>query len=441
VVDVASSLLDTRDIKSRIDDLKGQKASLGRSVGAARYSGQNVDELLKQLKTVSDEIKDLQKSLKRALNSRNQNQPIQWSPGLTEPLPAILDCQVGPFEIYDFFKDRSRQAIIDEYVIKHDAGSLWHTTGCLEFIADTYGHPASYLCAVDQHGSLVGVLPLIQLKSRLFGNILVSSPYFNYGGVLAQHRSVAEALIGKANEWRKVLGAGSIELRHCKDSGLGQPQRDDKLTFWLPLPDESTILWDSFQPKVRAQVRRAERENPEVQFGRKELLDEFYQVFARNMRDLGTPVYGKSFFYNLLETLGDSAQLVVARIRGRAVGCAFITGFRNRMEIPWASTLREYNYTCVNMLMYWRILECAVTDGYRLFDFGRCSKEAGTLRFKQQWGANPVQLNWDYVLDDGAPLPGLNPNNPKFRLLIAIWKRLPVWLSRLLGPSIVKFLP
>ena len=123
------------------------------------------------------------------------------------------------------------------------------------------------------------------------------------------------------------------------------------------------------------------------------------------------------------------------------VGCAFITGFRGRMEIPWASTLREYNYTGINMMMYWRILKHAVSNGYQLFDFGRCSKDAGTYRFKQQWGAVPVQLNWDYALSEGAEPPGLNPDNPKFQFLIGVWKRLPVWVSRLIGPPVVKYLP
>jgi lipid II:glycine glycyltransferase (peptidoglycan interpeptide bridge formation enzyme) len=111
------------------------------------------------------------------------------------------------------------------------------------------------------------------------------------------------------------------------------------------------------------------------------------------------------------------------------------------MEIPWASTLRSYNHTSINMIMYWKILEFAVQQGFEVFDFGRCSEDAGTYRFKQQWGAEPVKLYWDYLLPEGENLPKLNPNNPKFRVLIAVWQRLPVWLANLIAPRIVKALP
>jgi FemAB-related protein (PEP-CTERM system-associated) len=252
---------------------------------------------------------------------------------------------------------------------------------------------------------------------------------------------VADTLIERAKEWRGLLGANSVELRHCSNSGLGNPQRGDKLTYWLSLPTDTQSLWDSFQPKVRAQIRRGEKEEPVIEFGTVELLDDFYEVFSRNMRDLGTPVYSKSFFKNLLIYLEGPSQLVIARVGGKVVGCAYIVGFGERMEIPWASTLREYNHTCINMVMYWRILEHSIAANYRLFDFGRCSQDAGTARFKKQWGATPIPLHWEYLLEHGNPLPTLNPSNPKFRLMIAVWKRLPVWVTRIIGPGIVKYLP
>lgn len=282
---------------------------------------------------------------------------------------------------------------------------------------------------------------MVQLNSRLFGNLIVSTPYYNYGGILADSPEVARRLLEEGIRWRNTIGSQSIELRHVSDSGLDCTKRQDKLTFWLPLPAKEQILWDSFQPKVRAQIRRGEKEKPEFLIGKHELLNEFYKVFSRNMRDLGTPVYGRAFFSGLLDYLSDNAWLVVLRVDGKPVGCAFITGFGTRMEIPWASTLREYNHTGINMMMYWRILKHAVSNGYQLFDFGRCSKDAGTYRFKQQWGATPVQLNWEYALPEGQEPPGLNPDNPKFRFLIGVWKRLPVWVSRLIGPPVVKYLP
>lgn len=440
----ALSATDFGQIKSRINSLKAQKAELGRHIAKARrLDPESTGSLIEQMKAVSDELKALQKTLKKRLKAvgEESDRTTRWSPELGTIPNAIGDQHVSQFKISDYFSDPSRKSAINKYVAEHPAGSIWHTVETVEFIAKTYGHPSRYLIATDATDGVVGILPLVQLNSRLFGNVIVSTPYFNYGGVLAAHRSIADALLEEAAAWRQQVGADSIELRHVPDSRLGLKQRTDKLTFWLPLPSDSKDLWDSFQPKVRAQIRRGEKEKAEILFGRHELLNDFYAVFSRNMRDLGTPVYGKSFFGNLLDALGSQATLVVAHIDSFPVGCAFITGFGNRMEIPWASTLREYNHTGINMLMYWKVLELSIAKNCNLFDFGRCSKDAGTYRFKQQWGATPVQLNWDYILNDGEELPGLNPQNPKFRFLIAVWKRLPVWMSRVIGPRVVKFLP
>jgi FemAB-related protein (PEP-CTERM system-associated) len=431
---------DAGQLKAQLERLRDRKGDLNRAIGAAKKTGANTDELIKKLKTVSSEIKELQKTLKKQLTV--DEQPKAWFPGTPDVPSPILDNPVaGEVRIVDAFACREFLAAADAYVRAHPAGSIWHSTGTTRFIEATSGHQTRYLCALDENNRVIGVLPLVRMKSRLFGDFIVSVPYFNYGGVLANHRKAADLLANNAVSWRDETGAAHVELRHAFDIGFKFPKRTDKLTFWLPLPEAKEDLWNSFRPKVRAQIRRGEREADEVVFGGKELLSQFYQVFARNMRDLGTPVYGKEFFSNLLRELGSGASLVVVKKNGRPVGCAFIAGQGGRLEIPWASTIREENYTGINMLMYWRILEYAIQNKYQIFDFGRCSRGAGTSRFKRQWGASEIPLFWDYALPEGKNLPELNPDNPKFRLLIAIWKRMPVWMSRLIGPGIVKNLP
>lgn len=431
---------DTRQLKAELESLRNSKGDLNRKIGDARKSGTNTDELIEQLKAVSSEIKTLQKELKKQLNVSEDSK--RWLPGIPDVPSPILDNPVaGEITVVDALRNTELLEASDQYSRLHPAGSIWHGTGITQFVESACSHQSRYLCALDKNEKVVGVLPLVQMNSRLFGNFIVSVPYFNYGGVLADHHSVADALVDNAISWRDESGAAHIELRHCYNVGFNFPQRTDKLTFWLPLPETSEDLWGSFRPKVRAQIRRGERESEEVIFGGAELLNQFYRVFARNMRDLGTPVYGKEFFVNLLKELGPSASLVVVRKDNRPIGCALIAGQNNRLEIPWASTIREHNHTGINMLMYWRILEYAIQNKYRIFDFGRCSKGAGTSRFKQQWGASEIPLFWDYALPEGGSLPALNPDNPKFRFLIAIWKRMPVWMSRLIGPGIVKNLP
>lgn len=424
--------------KHRLDELKECKGRLSRQIGEAKQSDSNADRLIDELKQVSDEIKQLQKLLKQQLNETRSAK--KWAPGTIEKPPAIANkITSGAITVRSCADDDI--SAVEAYLAEHPAASVWHLPAVSRFIKDTCGHRARYFCAFDETHNLVGVLPLVQLNSRLFGNFLVAMPYFNYGGVLADNREVTLKLISHADQWRREVNASHLELRFCQDNALGLPQKTDKVVFWLPLPDNVDDLWDSFQPKLRAQIRRGQREMTEHSIGGPELLDEFYRVFAVNMRDLGTPVYGKDFFANLLQALEGQAWLVVARINGRAVGCAFLTGYKGRMEIPWASTLRRYNHTSINMSMYWKVLEFAVQQGFDVFDFGRCSQDAGTYRFKQQWGAQPLKLYWDYVLPDGEKLPALNPDNPKFRLMIAVWQRLPVMLTNLLGPHIVKRLP
>jgi len=428
------------ELRDRIESLKATKGRLSRQVGDARKIGGDCDALITELQAVSGELKVLQKSLKNQLNQGAAAERA-WKPEAPVVPKAILDQLHSAFEIARLSDNPCARTTIEEYIRKHPASSLWHTPDIPQFITNTCGHVHEFFYAWADNDQICGVLPVVQQKSRLFGNFMVSVPYFNYGGVLADSPAIAKELTEKADYWRIDKAAHHIELRHTHDELPDLPKRTDKMTWWLPLPKDQQSLWDSFQSKVRAQVRRGEREISGIDVGGAELFDDFYSVFARNMRDLGTPVYGRDFFKNLLQTLGDRATLVVARIDGKPAGCAFLTGFGSRMEIPWASTLREHNHTGINMAMYWKVLQLAVEQGFELFDFGRCSRDAGTARFKQQWGAYPVPLHWHYCLPEGGELPGLNPDNPKFRILIAVWKRLPVAIANLLGPLIVKDLP
>ncbi|MGO1501936.1 MAG: FemAB family XrtA/PEP-CTERM system-associated protein [Marinobacter sp.] len=425
--------------KQRLEELKNQKGGLSRQIGEAKKAGEDASALIHHLKAVSDELKALQKAQKDELNKAKSkpDSPELRLPDLANPIQDISSKPVHQIVTVA----AGAEADWNQFVKNHPAATPYHFIRIRRFIEQTYGHTTHYCCALSSDGEVLGVLPLVQLSSKLFGNFAVSVPYFNYGGLLANSQEAASKLVDAANEWRQSIGASHIELRHLQDSGLGLQQRRDKVTFLLPLPTTSELLWQSFRPKLRAQIRRPERENPELAIGGTELLDAFYDVFASNMRDLGTPVYGKDFFLNLLQHLGDSARLVVVKLGGKPAGCAFLIGYAGQMEIPWASTLREFNNTGINMYMYWKVLEFAVAQGYKVFDFGRCSTDAGTYKFKQQWGAQPIAMHWDYCLPPNESLPELNPNNPKFKLLIAVWQRLPVWLTRLIGPHIVKSLP
>ncbi len=208
----------------------------------------------------------------------------------------------------------------------------------------------------------------------------------------------------------------------------------------LNLPSSSDALWKAFPAKLRTQIKRAQQEDTSIRIGRHEELDSFYEVFTTNMRDLGTPVYGKRFFDAILGEL-PQARICSVYLRGEPVAAGFLIGFREVLEIPWASSLRRVSRLSPNMLLYWNVLKYGCDAGYTTFDFGRSSPDSGPYRFKQQWGALPLPLNWQYWVPAGGRLPDLSPSSPRYRVAVNIWRRLPVGLTRFLGPPIVSGLP
>jgi len=338
--------------------------------------------------------------------------------------------------------DSGTEKAWDDFVNQHEHASIYHLSQWRHLINQQFGHSSEYLYAKQVNdGAIIGVLPIIQLKSRLFGHFMVSMPYFNYGGALADSSSVEVALMKYACERAKKLGVGHIEFRDIAPRVDNWPVRMDKVAMILEFPESADELWKTLGAKRRAQIKRPLREGMEIIAGGVDLIDEFYEVFARNMRDLGTPVYAKDFFLAILNTFHSTSHIVIIRHKNRAVAAAFLLGWRSRMEIPWASTLREANPLGVNMLLYWEVLKFSIEKGYKSFDFGRSTIDSGTYRFKKQWGAKPQQHYWHYWLRPNADIPQLTTSGAKYQLAISIWKKIPVGLTKLIGPSIVKNLP
>lgn len=328
----------------------------------------------------------------------------------------------------------------DRYVASHPRATPCHLSVWRELTATTLGSRNYYLMAHDARGVPSGVLPLTRLSSRLFGDYLVSVPYLNYGGPLADDAATEQQLLDHAVRLARELGVSHLELREQQPRD-GWAVRTDKVAMSRQLPGQADGLWSEIGAKRRSQVRRAWKAGAEAAYGGAELLPEFYQVFARNMRDLGTPVYPVKWFAAILDRFPGHASLAVIRQHSRPVAAGLLLGHGKRVEIPWASSLREANRDGVNMLLYWAVLEKAIEQGFTEFDFGRSTEGSGTWRFKRQWGAEQTPLYWNYWLRDGGEPPRLNPDNPRFRLAVRTWQRMPLWLANLVGPRIVRHLP
>jgi FemAB-related protein (PEP-CTERM system-associated) len=200
-------------------------------------------------------------------------------------------------------------------------------------------------------------------------------------------------------------------------------------------------MWNALDRKVRNQVRKAEKSDLTTVTGGVELLDDFYAVFARNMRDLGTPVYSQSLFKAILGSFPRDARLHLARLKGQTIAGAFTYAYGDTMEVPSASSLREHRSLCPNHLLYWSMIKGAIEQGRTVFDFGRSSPNDGTYNFKEQWGGVPEQLWWEYRLTADATIPADDRKSAKFHATIEAWKRLPLAVATLLGPRIARSVP
>jgi len=328
----------------------------------------------------------------------------------------------------------------DRFVLNRRDASNYHLSGWRRVFENAFGHETLCLAA-REHGRIVGVLPLVIFRSRLFGRFAVSLPFVNYGGVLARDHASAVFLLEQARALAAERRLAHVELRHTARQFPDLEARTHKVGMLLRLERDTAKAWESLDRKVRNHVRKAQKSQLTSRVGGPELLDRFYSVFARNMRDLGTPVYGKAFFLEILKSFPDSSRIAVVYLKDQPVAAGFLYAFRGVLEIPWASSDRRYNRLAPNMLLYSSALKYGCEEGFSLFDFGRSTPGGGTYKFKEQWGARPVPLHWHYWMSNGGPLPDLSPSNAKFKLAIAVWQRLPLFVSKLLGPSIVRFIP
>ncbi|GFO66563.1 hypothetical protein GMLC_01420 [Geomonas limicola] len=329
----------------------------------------------------------------------------------------------------------------DAFVQAHPEATSYHLCAWRRVIEESFGHCGHYLAALDGAGQVAGVLPLVHMKSRLFGNFLVSMPFMNYGGLLLANQEAQVPLLEAADRLRRDLGADYVELRHLDFEVPGLATRRHKVTMMLRLATDVESQWAALHFKLRNHIRKAQKNGLTAVFGGVELLDGFYDVFAHNMRDLGTPVYARSFFHNVLTTLPESTRLFAVRHQGMIIAAGLVSRHRDTLEIPWSSSLVQYRPLCANNLLYWEAISWAISEGCSYFDFGRSTPDEGTFNFKKQWGAVPVPLAWQYLMPKDARLPDLGPKSPKYQAAIRVWKRLPVRITRILGPAIVRNIP
>lgn len=334
----------------------------------------------------------------------------------------------------------------NSYALSASADGHFHAYPWRNVIWSALKHRPHYLIARRQ-GVVTGILPLFEVNSHLFGRSLISLPFLNGGGVLTDDDASVVALLRHAYDLMQKGDYCYTELRHReafpKVDGL--VCRQHKVAMRLPLPEDPQQLFEGFKGTIRNRIRRPAKLGARAQLinGQNVVehdIDAFYQVFAENMRDLGTPVLPKALFRETTKAFGGQAWLAIVWMDGHPAAVGLMVGFGKAIEMIWASSLRCFNRLSVNMLLYWEAQRNAIEQGYKIFDFGRCTADSPTFRFKAQWGAKPAPLHW-YYLGDKKNIPDVSPTNPRFHLAVRAWQNLPIPVANRIGPVIARSLP
>lgn len=338
----------------------------------------------------------------------------------------------------------------DNFVENHPKATPYHLIAWKTSIESAYGHKCYYLLA-EKNACIIGILPLAHIKPPLLAGTLCSLPFCDLGGILTTNDEAIAPLTTQARLLAKEHSNNKLHLRHsltpterCDSTEEDSQVTHEKVRMVLSLPETSAILLKSFKSKLRSQVKKSAKNGiTYTQSTGTSSLDAFYAVMQSNMRVLGSPVHSKEWFREILLNFKGKAYIGTVELNGDIIGAAVLLTVGQTVTVPWASTLAEFNKLSPNMGLYWGMLDFAANNNFKYFDFGRSSVNEGTYRFKKQWGATQVPLNWiDYDINGIIPT---SPHNPatsnRYRELIAsIWAKLPRPITNLLGPLLRRYI-
>ncbi len=333
----------------------------------------------------------------------------------------------------------------DAYVNSHPDASPYHIFAWGLAVKQAYGHKVYYFLAENDQ-AVVGLLPAVQFRIPFFLNELVALPYCDVGGCLCDGQEALEAILAEFMSLGRKIKANKIQLRgHIEFSPAQQfnwlLERRNKVRMLLDLPESSEVLMKSFKSKLRSQVKKAEKNDLVFQWGGDRDLAEYYAVLCENMHALGSPVHSRELFKAVLQHFQEKAKIGLVYLRKKPIAAGLILMNGKMVSVPWASTLRTYNRLSPNMLLYWNFLKYSADNGYNIFDFGRSSKGEGTYKFKAQWGAQSIPLDWYSLQLRDRPPPNNNQAEITGRDFFAgIWQKIPLRLANYLGPRLRKYI-
>jgi FemAB-related protein (PEP-CTERM system-associated) len=340
------------------------------------------------------------------------------------------------------------------YILHHGNAGIYHHFAFNKIIGESFNREPFYLIAEDAVSkNITGILPLIYFKGPLADRSLVSLPFFDGGGLCADTREAGIALIEEAARLYVQLKCKYVELHQdgilpfdlpaIAPGNMRVTESTSKVRMVLELPGDADSLFKSFPAKLRSQIRKPQKEGCTVTSGGSELIDDFYKILKVNMRDLGSPVEPVKTFHSVMQQYPDMSKIFIVYLEKIPVACGLIFGYGKRVVNRWASMNRAFKKAAPNMLLYWKMLEFAIENGYTLFDFGRSSVGETTYKFKEQWGAKPFPLHWYRYSSEsgGANEDSENAEGTKKKLFKAVWQKLPVPVATFFGARLRRHVP
>jgi FemAB-related protein (PEP-CTERM system-associated) len=336
--------------------------------------------------------------------------------------------------------DNSHAEAWDAYATTAPGASYYHRFAWKRINERAFSHQTAFLAAMDG-GRITGILPLVRVSSWLFGNIACSMPFVNYGGPVADSPEIERALLAEARRVCDTWKVAYCELRARHHLGDDIPSSQHKVSLTLALDKDPETHWNGFKTGHRQDIRRGHKHGLVARVGGVELLDPFFEVMSESWRNLGTPLYSRHYFRLILDALGESTRLCVIYAGDDPAAAAFDGLHGGTVEGLWMGSKAKYRKLLVTYVLYWELIKDACERGYTRFHFGRSSVDSGGEAFKKKWNASIEPLYWHYLLRTRTEIPSLNVNNPRYQLAIDTWRRLPVPVTRLIGPSIARSIP
>lgn len=333
--------------------------------------------------------------------------------------------------------ESGQRARWDQYVHEHPEATFFHRAGWQQVLEQAYGHATHYLYS-ERDGEITGILPLAQVKSLLFGNHLSSTPFCVYGGVVANDEASRQALLDEAKALAERLGVDALELRNRKPLPGDWQEKDLYATFRKPISADAEENLKAIPRKQRAMVRKGIKAGltAEEDAG----WERLYRVYAESVRNLGTPVFPRRYFRLLREVFGDDCRVLMVQHQGEDIAGVMSFYFRDEVLPYYGGSRPAARRLKGNDFMYWELMRRSGEEGIRVFDYGRSKKGTGAYSFKKNWGFEPEPLHYQYHLVKSATVPEVNPANPRYRLFIQTWKKLPLPVANFVGPFLARSL-